>query len=63
MKLTLLTKLCLDCDEIFNETTDCPKCAGRMSTPLSVWVWPWFGEDKTFKIYKGGPNGNTMAAS
>jgi hypothetical protein len=31
-------KICLDCDEIYEGTTFCPNCSGRIAWPLREWI-------------------------
>lgn len=31
-------KICLDCDEIYEGSTLCPNCSGRIGWPLREWI-------------------------
>lgn len=31
-------KICLDCDEIYEGTSLCPNCSGRIGWPLREWI-------------------------
>ncbi len=31
-------KICLDCDEIYEGTSFCPNCSGRIGWPLKQWI-------------------------
>jgi hypothetical protein len=33
-------RLCLDCEEIFEDTSNCPRCASEFWYPLMAWIRP-----------------------
>lgn len=39
MKLSQ-TKVCINCDEVFEEGFSCPKCSSAVFMPLSRWLTP-----------------------
>lgn len=45
-------KICLDCDEIYEGTSFCPNCSGRMGWPLKEWIGTIGRETGAFELQR-----------
>jgi hypothetical protein len=43
-----MARLCLDCEEIFQGKSRCPKCDGKFWHPIIGWIKPMGEVDRSF---------------